>query len=347
MPKVPSEVILEQYQLRSTFFAEKLEEFGFHGFAERVDEVIAEKGDAISWTDKHANGISDEAWEMVEASDVHPLMVFCHAEIIRTYPELLRYYRSISLLPQKGLQSIAKVSNIKDIESDGVSIAANKIGGTVKTLNELMSSTIVLSSGISKHKINAMMYATAGTTIDGSWRNQIGAEGERVVRSVLLKSLQENDEIAALIDSKDKSYSVDEWADEYGELLSTIPGIKRVETTNGSSLLFSSEPDVTFVDSSGRTVGAMEIKAGIDPAGALERLGAMFKSFDSVLAVTPGATTILVATCITDEVASRLRESNTVKKTYLTTDVISNRSGTATRLANAVRAELGLIDKRL
>ncbi|MEM1259628.1 MAG: hypothetical protein AAGH81_13930, partial [Bacteroidota bacterium] len=87
--------------------------------------------------------------------------------------------------------------------------------------------------------------------------------------------------------------------------------------------------------------------AGIDPAGALERLGAMFKSFDNVLAVTPSATTILVATCITDEVDARLRESNAVKQTYITTDIINNKSGKAKKLANTIRGVLGLISKRM
>ena len=112
-------------------------------------------------------------------------------------------------------------------------------------------------------------------------------------------------------------------------------------------MFFSSEPDVTFMDANGKVIGAVEIKAGIDPAGALERLGAMFKSFDNVLAVTPNVETILVATCITEEVEARLRESNTVSKIFITTDVINNKSGRGIKFSNAVRAIMGLVHQRL
>ena len=93
---------------------------------------------------------------------------------------------------------------------------------------------------------------------------------------------------------------------------------------NGYSILFSSEPDVTIFDPSGSIVGVIEIKSGLDPAGALERLGAMFKSFENTLAEYPDAVTILVASCITDEVDKRLNSSMTVRQRYLTTDITSS-----------------------
>ncbi len=163
----------------------------------------------------------------------------------------------------------------------------------------------------------------------------------------MVKSLFENNEISAIVDKNDNSFVLDEWENKYGDPVSTVTEIKSVVANNGSSMYFSSEPDVTFMDANGKVNGAVEIKAGIDPAGALERLGAMFKSFDNVLTVTPNAQTILVATCITEEVDARLRESNAVSKTFVTTDVINNKSGRGVKFSNASRAIMGLIDQRL
>lgn len=347
MPVVPKEVILEQYQLRSTFFAKKLNELGFFGYKSKIGKIIKTQGDTFDWSNKMDWSISDIAWDNTELCSVHPLYVFCHPRILKQHPQLLRYYRSIVLLPQKGLQNIAGIGSVKEIEAGKKDISDDKIERIVTTLNSLMSSIISLSDNINKEKLSGMMYATAGTTIDGSWRNQIGSEGERVIRSVLVKSLIENKEVIALTDKNDISYTVEEWQKSIGIPLETVNLMKSVVSQNGATLLFSSEPDVTILNNKGDTVGAMEIKAGIDPAGALERLGAMFKSFDNVLSVSPNAKTILVATCITDEVEARLREANSVNQIFITTDIINNKSGRAVKLANNVRGIMGLIEQRM
>lgn len=347
MPAVPAEVILEQYQLRSTFFAEKLNELGFFDFEKKVKKIIKDQEDLFSWDDRLDWGITKDAWKRIESKGIAPLSIFCHPRIVSHHPSLIRYYRSVALLPQKGMQTIASVSAIKDIEDGKRNVPQPKVLNVVSTLNEFVSSIVSLTPNIDSKKISGMMYSTAGTTIDGSWRNQIGVEGERVVRSIVVKALMENNEIRAIVDKNDNSYVLSEWKTIYGDPVSTITGIKSIITINGSSMLFSSEPDITFMDSNGKINGAVEIKAGIDPAGALERLGAMFKSFDNVLAVTPNADTILVATCITEEVEARLRESNTVSKIFITTDVINNKAGRGIKFSNSARSIMGLIDKRL
>ncbi len=60
---------------------------------------------------------------------------------------------------------------------------------------------------------------------------------------------------------------------------------------------FGAEPDIDFTRDN-RLVATIEVKGGCDPAGALERLGAMTKSF----AETPsGCVNFLVAGVITPE----------------------------------------------
>lgn len=72
---------------------------------------------------------------------------------------------------------------------------------------------------------------------------------------------------------------------------------------------YGSEPDIDFVRSN-RLIATIEIKGGRDPAGALERLGAMKKSF----AETPtDCVNFLVAGVITPEMKTRLDAMGKVK----------------------------------
>lgn len=57
-------------------------------------------------------------------------------------------------------------------------------------------------------------------------------------------------------------------------------------------------------------IATIEIKGGKDPAGALERLGAMQKSFDATLAKCKK---ILIAGVVTSEMRSRLDKIGDVK----------------------------------
>ena len=106
-------------------------------------------------------------------------------------------------------------------------------------------------------------------------------------------------------------------------------------------MLFASDPDVSLYDASGAIVGVIEIKAGLDPAGALERLGAMLKSFENTLEEYPNAVTVLVASCITDEVEARLGASMSVRLKYITTEITSSESNQR-KFANRMRKILKL-----
>lgn len=76
-------------------------------------------------------------------------------------------------------------------------------------------------------------------------------------------------------------------------------------------------------------------------AGALERLGAMLKSFENTLSEYPNSVTILVASCITDEVETRISASMSVRQKYITTQITSSESNQR-KFANSVRKILKL-----
>jgi hypothetical protein len=94
---------------------------------------------------------------------------------------------------------------------------------------------------------------------------------------------------------------------------------------NKTSLLFSSEPDITLVGTNGVPLGVIEVKGGTDPAGALERYGAAKKSFENTLKEAPDAKTILVASCITDETRKRIREDKTITDFFNLTELIKDK----------------------
>ncbi len=331
--------------LKSTFFLEKLDSFGFFKLYEDIKKIAFDHAKAHSWNERKDWCIDEQAWEAIKRTKINPLLVFAHPNILKIYPAMLKYYRSVAMLPQKGLSAISGFSGIRAVENEKKGIPEKKLGQVLCALNEVMSTLIKLVSALDEEKIKGMMFATAGTTIDGSWRNQIGSEGERVIRSLILRKLLDNKEVTAFVLKNGSSKSTEEWDNE--DPVKHINEIKSFTNINGTVVIFGSEPDIEFRNSEGKVLGGVEIKAGLDPAGALERLGAMFKSFENMLQQYPAAATILIASCITDEVGQRLRTSRSVQQTYITTDVMSNEKGQADKFCNSIRGILELVEKRM
>ena len=72
---------------------------------------------------------------------------------------------------------------------------------------------------------------------------------------------------------------------------------------------FSSEPDIVFMKAGDLAV-MIEIKGGKDPAGALERLGAIKKTFDES---TIGCKNFLIVGVVTNKMGERLSETRLEK----------------------------------
>jgi hypothetical protein len=343
MAKVPESVVKESYFLRSTFTYNRLRSEGYFELFMKISKFARIEGEKLNWDDRGKWSISEEAWEILQANKIAPMMVFLHPKVLQLNPLFLKYYRSVALMPQKGLTTLTGVSSVNKIEEGKVEagrVAQNHIDKLVKTINETMSLLVTLASDINEKKIEGMMYATAGVKIDGSWRNQIGAEGERVIRKIFFNELFAHDEISSVENKKDVLTEIAQW-DANGD----IDDVKKLHLINGYSILFSSEPDVTMYNDAGAIVGIIEIKSGLDPAGALERLGAMFKSFENTLAEYPDAVTILVASCITKEVDKRLNASMSVRQRYLTTDITSSEAEKR-KFVNRLRVIMQLVGRK-
>lgn len=325
MAKLPDSVIKESYLLKSTFFYNRLNTNGYFTLFMKIKKFVKVEGSKLNWDKRNEWSISEEAWNIIHESGISPALVFVHPKVLKLYPIFLRYYRSIAMLPQKGLTSISKISNLENIEKgkvDSNKIRQESIYKLCKAINEVISVVLSIATGLNEKRLEGMMYATAGTNIDGSWRNQIGAEGERVIRSIILNGLLHNNEITSFVDKSNNV--IESNSADTNKFIEDIDLVKTINVKNGYSIYFSSEPDVTIYDTQGNIVGIIEIKAGLDPAGALERLGAMFKSFENTLAEFPDAVTILIASCITKEVENRLNSSMVVRLKYITTDITTN-----------------------
>lgn len=110
------------------------------------------------------------------------------------------------------------------------------------------------------------------------------------------------------------------------EQLGNIERYRGVMLVNQTSILFSSEPDISLLDNQGRTVGVIEVKGGTDPAGALERYGAAKKSFEEALRRNSEVKTILVASCITAQVQTRIQLDSTISCYFNLTEILSEDS---------------------
>jgi len=66
----------------------------------------------------------------------------------------------------------------------------------------------------------------------------------------------------------------------------------------------------------------IEVKGGADPAGALERYGAAKKSFEESRRDNNQVKTILVASCITSEVQTRILQDPTISIYFNLTEML-------------------------
>ena len=129
-----------------------------------------------------------------------------------------------------------------------------------------------------------------GIGLDGTFRNIIGRDAENLVKT-----------------------RIRNWLDSRRLIIGQGANATEFKLPNGYSMRFGSEPDILFqqeIKGHVRDAATIEIKGGKDPAGALERLGAMQKSFE---ATPPDCVNFLVAGVVTPAMKARLEQMGVVK----------------------------------
>ena len=334
------------YRLRSTFFYRKLKEYNTLSFPGLLAGFFPAEH-LYSWDEREQWGIGKDAFSYINGnSEFHLFGVFCHPKLLREYPGLLAYYRNIAALSQKSIGSLVKAGvNIAAIErdtqnhlflTDSQSLILSRLFNEHITL--IVDSSI---QSITKEEFYGILLCSTGAQIDGSWRNAIGEESEKVVQRLLIKEVKERGLLAAFIPKVGQKVEL-YYPSQLDDQLGHIERYRGVLLTNHTSILFASDPDIALLNPSGVTVCALEVKGGTDTAGALERYGAAKKSFDEIRRVSPSAITILVASCITSEVRTRIEQDPLVSFYFNLTALLSENSASFDEFAQKVLDCLGV-----
>ncbi len=324
------------YSLRSRFFVRRLRELGFLQISSEVQKLLPLK-DSFKWCKREAFGIDEDAYQAIVSNDIEPILCFAHPRVIAEQPSLVLYYRCLAMISQKGLGRIAS-GNLAHIEQGQVPIIdENTTIELITTINKLLSNIVSSFFGIrdlTKQDLQAFLFAQAGTQIQGSWNNDVGMQGEITIREMLVRHLHPH--ILQVVWRDDTS--TNETPVPLDLVLSHIEDIRVLRLEKGYHCIFASEPDVSLRNADNVPVLSVEVKAGQDPAGALERLGAAMKSFDHEKGLNPRLKTIYVVSCLTDEVKRRIQQDN-LFHTYLLSQLIADRD-TQRRFANRFVAEI-------
>lgn len=178
------------YQLRSSFFYNKLIEYHTYEFPEIVNRLLPMEAQ-YSWTNSRTWGITETAFQIIERSNLHLIQVFCHPRLLREHSTLSAYYRNVAALSQKSVHYLASVDVKKYENHDNTRDLNEEQALALSTLYNTHISIIIDNAlqGFEEKHIKGLLFASTGAQIDGSWRNRIGEEAERVVRKCLLEEL--------------------------------------------------------------------------------------------------------------------------------------------------------------
>ncbi len=330
MPQPSDPLLIEanriNYRLRSTFFYHKMKEYNALAFSSLVASLYPIEH-LYNWDERANWGIGEDAFEYINQNKNFKLIqVFCHPRLLREHPALLAYYRNIAALSQKPVGYLTGISVTKYEAHPNArqSLSDLQILTLVRLFNEHIS--LIIDSSIqsfTEQELQGILLVSTGAQIDGAWRNAIGEEAEKVVQSLLVKEAVERKILHSVLPRSGASVELYN-AEKLEELLGNIRLYRGIILNNQTSLLFSSEPDISLIGRQGTTIGMIEVKGGTDPAGALERYGAAKKSFEQTLRRSPDAKTILTASCITKEVQERIAQDSTISYYFNLTEIITS-----------------------
>ena len=239
--------------------------------------------------------ISKKAWNHTRRIGVSAQLVFAHPKILRTRPQTSEHYRGMALLSQKQVGQLA--TTVAKWEDGSLKRPVRRQASleVARLYNAVISSIIEGSTEWALENGYRNIIATMGIRLDGMYRNRIGRLAENLIKERILN-----------------------WVKEHSLLKSTF-GERAYRLKGDIVMTYGSEPDIQF-EQKDRLIATVEIKGGKDPAGALERLGAMQKSFAET---PPGCINFLVAGVVTPEMESRLEGIGTVK-VFLLDDLSKN-----------------------
>ena len=284
---------LDDARLRSTLMAERI--------SQRTDlelrKLLSEFAEALNFLPLDDLMISERAWDHVRDSRLEPKSVFAHPTLLGKHPKLSGYYRGIALLPQKRVAEIAVPVSSWEDGSRKAPVRDAQSKEVVRLYNAVISSIIEGATNWTLENGYRNIIANLGIGLDGTFRNIIGQDAEKLIKTRIAN-----------------------WLRNQGLILEVNKDETEFKLPKGHWMRYGSEPDIHFQkekDGVRQTIATIEIKGGKDPAGALERLGAVQKSFD---ATPTGSVDMLIVGVVTSEMRARLDQMG-IEKVYMLDDL--------------------------
>ncbi len=266
---------------------------------ELCDEVKAVSTVGLSW-DRASLGISDKASEKVSQVSIPAHLVFCHPEIITERPGLVRYYRLLAALSDKGLGQLVAGTTGQE-----------RVAAKARAVNTLISAIIEDAPAFSLEAMRDIMLAEVGSGAQGTWVNLIGKGATQRVRAMFEQYAEAH---------RLREGVTEERATQGGKTVTR----HTLRLNNGWRIVFSPEPDVGIYDPHGKLECAIEIKGSMDKAGAQTRYGEAKKSFQKALRASAQCVTIYLASCFTTAVLEQIKADQQVRKTYNLIEVLDD-----------------------
>jgi len=268
-------------------------------------KLIEQFPESLDWSPHHRLMIDEEVWAYaIKKQKYDPKLVFCHPNILLYKPAASLYYRGLCGLSLKTARDYFGAVESLEAGKPSARIDEKKALKMSCTYNTFICSIIKNSTDWTLENGYRTIIATLGITLDGVMRNKIGTIAEERIRAHMLDWLIKKDLILKpTFDEK--------------EIVKQSP--RSVVLKNNVNMEFSSEPDISFKKGKD-LLAVVEIKGGVDPAGALERYGAATKSFQHAIQVSHHCKNFYLGAVFTPELERRIKEDRLVEKYF---DIIS------------------------
>jgi len=252
----------------------------------------------LNWEPLNQFMIDEVIWHyIVQEKNYEPRFVFCHPDLLIHNPKVSLYYRGLCGLSKKA--AINYFGAIENLEKGNprARLDVKKATHIARVYNTFICSIIKNSTKWTLENGYRTIIATMAISLDGSIRNKVGAIAEERVKTLFINFVLEN---GLLIEPDVDTVETNE----------EIP--TRILLRDNIRMIFSSEPDISFYRDD-ELIAVIEIKGGIDPAGALERYGAATKSFQHAIEMSRRCRNFYLAAIITDELERRIKEDRLVE----------------------------------
>ena len=246
--------------------------------------------------------ISCEALRYVQKRGFSLPLVFAHPRLLMSAPITSLHYRGISGMSWKSVRMQTKV-DAKRLESQTEPLQESMFDNMhrLARLYNMMTSFVITDSvEWTLENGYRSVIATLGISLDGQMRNKYGQLAEARIKKVICDYLKDIGWLSHDIqDASDAPSTI---------ILGSDNKITEVR--------FGSEPDIGFYDASGVPLVVIEIKGGLDPAGALERFGAVQKTAREARKDSPDCKVFLVASEITPQMKQRLETGEKIVENF-------------------------------